>query len=184
MYVHIQGAWVWLSVKMMTEKYKNIPGPLCECFSDIHKYIKYHILYWWNLWSYTETTFNLWPWSDSSSLFLFIQVINGLMEREDWQEAIQTPLGILPGGSGNALAASVHHYSQWVSLLMSHLNAWTNSRQGEQRGTFHSLKRERFISFLCNYAKGWLGTSFLRREERESRLELLRCAAEVISGCR
>lgn len=40
------------------------------------------------------------------------QVINGLMEREDWQEAIQTPLGILPGGSGNALAASVHHYSQ------------------------------------------------------------------------
>lgn len=45
-------------------------------------------------------------------LLLFFQVINGLMEREDWQEAIQTPLGILPGGSGNALAASVHHYSQ------------------------------------------------------------------------
>lgn len=50
-------------------------------------------------------------------IFLFLplfvtQVINGLMEREDWQEAIQTPLGILPGGSGNALAASVHHYSQ------------------------------------------------------------------------
>ncbi|XP_024128266.1 sphingosine kinase 1 [Oryzias melastigma] len=43
---------------------------------------------------------------------LFYEVINGLMEREDWQEAIQTPLGILPGGSGNALAASVHHYSQ------------------------------------------------------------------------
>ncbi|XP_058510428.1 sphingosine kinase 1 [Solea solea] len=43
---------------------------------------------------------------------LLFEVINGLMEREDWQEAIQTPLGILPGGSGNALAASVHHYSQ------------------------------------------------------------------------
>ncbi|CAM4623191.1 unnamed protein product [Leuciscus chuanchicus] len=38
-------------------------------------------------------------------------VVNGLMEREDWEEAIQTPLGVLPGGSGNALAASVHHYS-------------------------------------------------------------------------
>lgn len=48
------------------------------------------------------------------------------MEREDWQEAIQTPLGILPGGSGNALAASIHHYSQWVSPLMGHLNAWAN----------------------------------------------------------
>uniref|UniRef100_A0A672Y4T3 sphingosine kinase n=1 Tax=Sphaeramia orbicularis TaxID=375764 RepID=A0A672Y4T3_9TELE len=43
---------------------------------------------------------------------LLFEVINGLMDREDWQEAIQTPLGILPGGSGNALAASVHHYSQ------------------------------------------------------------------------
>ena len=97
-------------------------------------------------------------------LFLFIQVINGLMEREDWQEAIQTPLGILPGGSGNALAASVHHYSQWVSPLMSHLNAWTKSA-GEQPHS--ALKKERFISFRCNYAKGWLGTSILRREERQ-----------------
>uniref|UniRef100_A0A3Q4G646 sphingosine kinase n=1 Tax=Neolamprologus brichardi TaxID=32507 RepID=A0A3Q4G646_NEOBR len=43
---------------------------------------------------------------------LLFEVINGLMDREDWQEAIQIPLGILPGGSGNALAASVHHYSQ------------------------------------------------------------------------
>ncbi|XP_062846961.1 sphingosine kinase 2-like [Trichomycterus rosablanca] len=43
---------------------------------------------------------------------LLFEVINGLMEREDWEEAIHTPLGILPGGTGNALAASVHHYSQ------------------------------------------------------------------------
>ncbi|XP_075870223.1 sphingosine kinase 1-like [Nelusetta ayraudi] len=42
---------------------------------------------------------------------LLFEVINGLMERPDWEQAIKTPLGILPGGSGNALAASVHHYS-------------------------------------------------------------------------
>ncbi|XP_016115410.1 sphingosine kinase 1-like [Sinocyclocheilus grahami] len=42
---------------------------------------------------------------------LLFEVVNGLMEREDWEEAIQTPLGVLPGGSGNALAASIHHYS-------------------------------------------------------------------------
>lgn len=51
-------------------------------------------------------------WFASFPLFLSIQVINGLMDREDWEQAIRTPLGILPGGSGNALAASVHHYSQ------------------------------------------------------------------------
>ncbi|XP_041737791.1 sphingosine kinase 1-like [Coregonus clupeaformis] len=43
---------------------------------------------------------------------LLFEVLNGLLEREDWEEAIQTPLGILPGGSGNALAASVHHYTE------------------------------------------------------------------------
>ncbi|KAM7394033.1 hypothetical protein PAMP_020860 [Pampus punctatissimus] len=42
---------------------------------------------------------------------LLFEVINGLLERPDWEEAIRTPLGILPGGSGNGLAASVHHYS-------------------------------------------------------------------------
>ncbi|XP_043090969.1 sphingosine kinase 1 isoform X3 [Puntigrus tetrazona] len=43
---------------------------------------------------------------------LLFEVVNGLMDRQDWERAIQTPLGILPGGSGNALAASVHHYTR------------------------------------------------------------------------
>ncbi|XP_013865612.1 sphingosine kinase 2, partial [Austrofundulus limnaeus] len=42
---------------------------------------------------------------------LLYEVVNGLLERSDCEEAIQTPLGILPSGSGNALAASVHYYS-------------------------------------------------------------------------
>ncbi|XP_007252205.3 sphingosine kinase 1 [Astyanax mexicanus] len=41
---------------------------------------------------------------------LLFEVVNGLMERDDWEEAIKTPLGVLPGGSGNAVAASMHHY--------------------------------------------------------------------------
>uniref|UniRef100_H2ZQE6 DAGKc domain-containing protein n=1 Tax=Ciona savignyi TaxID=51511 RepID=H2ZQE6_CIOSA len=39
------------------------------------------------------------------------EVINGLMERTDWEKAIKTPIGIVPGGSGNALAASVIYAS-------------------------------------------------------------------------
>ncbi|CAI5766098.1 sphingosine kinase 1 [Podarcis lilfordi] len=42
---------------------------------------------------------------------LLYEVINGLMERPDWESAIQKPLAILPGGSGNALAASLNHYT-------------------------------------------------------------------------
>ncbi|KAJ8283842.1 hypothetical protein COCON_G00026920 [Conger conger] len=52
---------------------------------------------------------------------LLFEVVNGLMEREDWETAIQTPLGILPGGSGNALAASVHHYAGYQPLLSEEL---------------------------------------------------------------
>uniref|UniRef100_A0A8C3SHL0 sphingosine kinase n=1 Tax=Chelydra serpentina TaxID=8475 RepID=A0A8C3SHL0_CHESE len=42
---------------------------------------------------------------------LLYEVVNGLMERPDWQAAIKKPLCTLPGGSGNALAASINHYA-------------------------------------------------------------------------
>ena len=39
------------------------------------------------------------------------QIVNGIMEREDWETAIKTPVGMLPLGSGNALCASSLHES-------------------------------------------------------------------------
>ncbi|KAJ1960466.1 Sphingosine kinase 1 [Dispira parvispora] len=38
---------------------------------------------------------------------LLHQLINGIMSRMDWQEAIKVPLGILPGGTCNGLAKSL-----------------------------------------------------------------------------
>jgi diacylglycerol kinase family enzyme len=35
------------------------------------------------------------------------EVINGLMSRPDWETAIKTPIGMLPTGSGNGIAASL-----------------------------------------------------------------------------
>ncbi|XP_076209990.1 sphingosine kinase 1 [Aptenodytes patagonicus] len=42
---------------------------------------------------------------------LLYEVVNGLMERPDWEDIMKKPLCILPGGSGNALAASINHYA-------------------------------------------------------------------------
>ncbi|NWS73177.1 SPHK1 kinase, partial [Crotophaga sulcirostris] len=42
---------------------------------------------------------------------LLYEVVNGLMERPDWADAMKKPLCILPGGSGNALAASINYYA-------------------------------------------------------------------------
>ncbi|XP_034749211.1 sphingosine kinase 1 [Etheostoma cragini] len=85
---------------------------------------------------------------------LLFEVINGLMEREDWEEAIQTPLGILPGGSGNALAASVHHYSQsppaWnEELLLSCGFMLCKGLVGSMDlVSIHLASRQRLFSFL------------------------------------
>ena len=38
---------------------------------------------------------------------LLFEVFNGLMLRDDWQKAIQIPVGIIPAGSGNGLAATL-----------------------------------------------------------------------------
>nr|XP_055066413.1 sphingosine kinase 2 [Misgurnus anguillicaudatus] len=48
---------------------------------------------------------------------LLHEVINGLLERPDWEQAIKTPVGILPCGSGNALAGSINHYAGYDMCL-------------------------------------------------------------------
>ena len=42
---------------------------------------------------------------------LVYEVINGLMDRDDWEVAIKTPVGQLPGGSANALSICVSYLS-------------------------------------------------------------------------
>ena len=38
---------------------------------------------------------------------LIYEVFNGLLRRPDWRRAIQFPVGVIPCGTGNALAASI-----------------------------------------------------------------------------
>lgn len=55
---------------------------------------------------------------------LFHELVNGLMDRSDWQQAIQIPLGIIPAGSGNALAKSIdvaHPSMAALSILHGHV---------------------------------------------------------------
>ncbi|KAM9749587.1 sphingosine kinase 1 isoform 3-T4 [Dama dama] len=47
---------------------------------------------------------------------LIHEVVNGLMERPDWETAIQKPLCSLPAGSGNAVAASLNHYAGYEQV--------------------------------------------------------------------
>ncbi|KAM7334620.1 hypothetical protein ACRRTK_007940 [Alexandromys fortis] len=47
---------------------------------------------------------------------LMHEVVNGLMSRHDWEIAIRKPLCCLPGGSGNALAASLNYYAGYEQV--------------------------------------------------------------------
>ena len=48
----------------------------------------------------------------SSGDGLVFEVVNGIMERADWETAIRKPIGILPTGSGNGISASLLHESK------------------------------------------------------------------------
>ncbi|KAM5132020.1 sphingosine kinase 2 [Mantella aurantiaca] len=52
---------------------------------------------------------------------LLFEVINGLMERPDWEDAIKMPIGILPCGSGNALAGAVNYNAGFEQAMGSEL---------------------------------------------------------------
>ena len=43
---------------------------------------------------------------------LVYEVINGLMSRRDWQEALKLPIGHLPCGSGNAFVTNIALHSK------------------------------------------------------------------------
>ncbi|XP_017434185.1 sphingosine kinase 1 isoform X2 [Vigna angularis] len=38
---------------------------------------------------------------------LLVEVVNGLLQREDWETAIKIPLGVVPAGTGNGMAKSL-----------------------------------------------------------------------------
>ncbi|XP_005413003.1 PREDICTED: sphingosine kinase 2 isoform X3 [Chinchilla lanigera] len=48
---------------------------------------------------------------------LFYEVLNGLLDRPDWEQAVKMPLGILPCGSGNALAGAVNRHGGFAPAL-------------------------------------------------------------------
>lgn len=48
---------------------------------------------------------------------LLHEVLNGLLDRPDWKEAVKTPVGILPCGSGNALAGAVNQHGGFQQAL-------------------------------------------------------------------
>ncbi|KAJ3670270.1 hypothetical protein LUZ60_010594 [Juncus effusus] len=42
---------------------------------------------------------------------ILVEVVNGLLQREDWKTAIKIPLGIIPAGTGNGMVKSLLHSS-------------------------------------------------------------------------
>ncbi|KAI3745481.1 hypothetical protein L1987_58595 [Smallanthus sonchifolius] len=38
---------------------------------------------------------------------ILVEVVNGLLEREDWDAALKTPLGVIPAGTGNGMIKSL-----------------------------------------------------------------------------
>lgn len=60
------------------------------------------------------------PWGElkrearTQAVLSQLQVLNGLLDRPDWEDAVRMPIGVLPCGSGNALAGAVNHHGGYV----------------------------------------------------------------------
>lgn len=50
----------------------------------------------------------------TQSVLSQLQVLNGLLDRPDWEDAVRMPIGVLPCGSGNALAGAVNRHGGYV----------------------------------------------------------------------
>lgn len=86
---------------------------------------------------------------------LLYEVFNGIMERSDWTTAIKTPVGIIPGGSGNGLARAIS-YAQGEpyggkTVISSVLNL-IHGRVSPMDLVRVSTAKETFYSFL---SIGW-----------------------------
>lgn len=53
------------------------------------------------------------------SISFFLQVLNGLLSRNDQKEAVSVPIGIIPAGSDNSLVWTVLGIRDPISAAMS-----------------------------------------------------------------
>ena len=95
--------------------FKNTVGPLIEKSGSFYEVIttgRRNSAY-----DFVKNCPNLYDWDGIviiSGDGLVYEVFNGLMARDDWKKAVKIPVGIIPGGSGNGLAATIEFYSGYA----------------------------------------------------------------------
>jgi sphingosine kinase len=77
---------------------------------------------------------------------LFHEVVNGLLHREDWEQAAKIPLGIIPAGSGNGLARSLQAWNPFraaLAIIKGHqqpLDTWSVIANNDRRFAVLSME--------------------------------------------
>lgn len=52
------------------------------------------------------------------------ELVNGIMKRDDWHQATKVPIGVIPCGTGNALASSLMYPTPIISILTLIKRQW------------------------------------------------------------
>ena len=132
--------WGFARSKLYFAQMSNI----CQCYANFWKQKIYLRLTFQCNWKEYETD-TFWENSKNASRrgsnndavsewFILFQVLNGLFERSDWREAMDSlPLGIVPAGSGNALARSLVHQQQELFNPSSQVRQCLFNNVGEMK---------------------------------------------------
>ncbi|CAK9874031.1 unnamed protein product [Sphagnum jensenii] len=78
---------------------------------------------------------------------VLVEVLNGLLERLDWESAIKVPLGIVPAGTGNGMAKSVLNLSgepcdaatATFAIIQGHKQALDVAMVAQGKVKYHSI---------------------------------------------
>lgn len=84
---------------------------------------------------------------------LLNEYVNGILENKAWKKLCQKPLGILPAGSGNAIASVAGHFADHRAAALSFIQGFSFFFSGEFiAGTFRSLD---LCSVFLRGPEGW-----------------------------
>ncbi|XP_075256325.1 uncharacterized protein LOC142348737 isoform X2 [Convolutriloba macropyga] len=82
---------------------------------------------------------------------ILFEVVNALMKRPDWKRAIETPLGLIPAGSGNGLVATILHEKHEMNVANQQVNSMFRFLKGQPRPldlTYVKIGQQEYYSFL------------------------------------
>ncbi|CAM0883323.1 unnamed protein product [Alopecurus aequalis] len=95
---------------------------------------------------------------------VLVEVLNGILQRTDWEEAIKMPIGVIPAGTGNGMAKSLLHAASETCSISDALFAIIRGHKQTLDVCTIAQGEKRFFSVL-SITWGWVADVDIESEK-------------------